>query len=79
MEFTSYFWALILLPFEPKQTAKDIFALLVHHTVTIYLIYLSYMYSLHRIGIVIAMLHDFADPFMEIAKITLYSGRTVVI
>jgi hypothetical protein len=75
MEFASYLFALMLMPFEPKQSVKDYVALLIHHASTLYLIWVSYVYSFHRIGFVIAFLHDLSDPFMEIAKITLYSGR----
>jgi hypothetical protein len=75
MEFASYFFALILMPFEPKQTVMDYAALLVHHASTLFLIWTSFIYGFHRIGFVVAFLHDLSDPFMEIAKITLYSGR----
>lgn len=77
-QIAGYIFQFLLLPFEPKQTATDILALSVHHSSTLFLLWNSYIYSFHRIGIVIALLHDLSDPFMEIAKVTLYSGRAAV-
>jgi hypothetical protein len=75
MELSSYAFALIVMPFEPKQSLVDYAALIVHHSSTIFLIWTSYIYGFHRVGIVVAFLHDLADPFMEIAKVNLYIGR----
>ncbi|KAI8900253.1 TRAM/LAG1/CLN8 homology domain-containing protein [Globomyces pollinis-pini] len=75
LELAGYLYTLLLMPFEPKQTALDIIALLIHHGSTIFLLWNSYIFSLHRIGIIIATLHDVSDPFMELAKLILYSGR----
>jgi hypothetical protein len=74
-----YFYAFLLMPFEPKQTVADYAALSVHHASTIFLLWKSYVGGWFRIGIVIATLHDLSDPFMEIAKIFLYAGRSTVI
>jgi hypothetical protein len=78
MELSSYAFALILMPFEPKQTVMDYLALLIHHASTLFLIWTSYIYGFHRVGIVVAFLHDLADPFMEIAKMNLYIGNSKV-
>lgn len=67
----SVFW-------EAEQTRLDLLVMLVHHFSTIFLLGMSYHYNLHRIGSVIVLLHDVADPFMELAKILLYSGYSSV-
>ncbi|KAI8900255.1 TLC domain-containing protein [Globomyces pollinis-pini] len=74
IELAGYMYSIVLMPFEPKQYAKDVIAMLIHHTSTILLLGFSYYYSCHRIGIVIAALHDISDPFMELAKLVLYAG-----
>jgi hypothetical protein len=78
MELSSYAFAVLVMPFEPKQSFIDYAALLIHHASTIFLIWTSYIYGFHRVGIVVAFLHDLADPFMEIAKVNLYVGNTKV-
>ncbi|KAJ3198786.1 Ceramide synthase 3 [Dinochytrium kinnereticum] len=35
----------------------------------------SYLLGFYRIGSVILLLHDFADPFMEVAKMFVYMGN----
>ncbi|KAI8848607.1 TLC domain-containing protein [Chytridium lagenaria] len=59
--------------FDPKQ--KDIVALLIHHITTVVIILASYFLGLYRIGAVILLLHDVSDPFMEIAKMFVYTGN----
>ena len=66
------------MPFEAKQTKADYMALFVHHSSTLFLLWVSYIYSFHRIGTVIAFLHDLADPWMEVAKLVLYTGNNQV-
>ena len=73
-----YLFALAVMPFEPKQKVTDYIALIIHHGVTLYLLYTSYTMGFFRVGVVIAFLHDLSDPFMEIAKIALYSKRNKV-
>ena len=73
-----YLYALLMMPFEPAQKVADYFVLLVHHGVTLYLLWTSYTMGFFRVGVVIAFLHDLSDPFMEIAKVALYSKRTKV-
>ncbi|KAJ3416365.1 Ceramide synthase 4 [Chytridiales sp. JEL 0842] len=68
--FASYLYQTLLLGILPKQ--KDFFAMIVHHLATLFLIGMSYTYGLFRVGAVILILHDAADPFMEIAKCFLY-------
>jgi ceramide synthetase len=74
-----YIYAFLMMPFEPRQKVSDYIALIVHHSATLCLLYFSYILGYFRVGMVIAFLHDLSDPFMEIAKIALYSGRNAVI
>lgn len=64
---------LVYLPFEPIKL-KDFKVYTVHHMVTLFLVHFSYMYGFHRIGCAILLVHDVADPFMEVAKCALYKG-----
>jgi TLC domain len=79
MEMAGYLYTILIMPFEAKQTKTDYLAYMIHHGSTLFLLWVSYIYSFHRIGVVIAFLHDFADPWMEYAKIIFYSGRVKVI
>ncbi|KAI8900252.1 TLC domain-containing protein [Globomyces pollinis-pini] len=74
MQIGGYIYACLLIPFEPKQNKRDILALVVHHAVTITLIWLAYTQSFQRSGTIVAVLHDISDPIMEFAKIILYAG-----
>ncbi|KAJ3367368.1 Ceramide synthase 3 [Kappamyces sp. JEL0680] len=75
LEMAGYAYSILIMPFEARQTKADYIAYLIHHSSTLFLMWVSYIYSCHRIGVVITFLHDIADPWMEIAKLTLYSGR----
>ncbi|KAJ3201280.1 Ceramide synthase 3 [Dinochytrium kinnereticum] len=73
MSFGSCAYMLFSAFTEPKQ--KDFVALLIHHIATVVVIMASYVLGLYRIGAVIMLLHDVSDPFMEIAKMFVYTGR----
>jgi len=62
----SFFMVLI----EPKR--KDFLVMEVHHLVTIALVYLSYVAAYVRIGGVIMILFDIADPPLHLAKQFVY-------
>ncbi|RKO86832.1 TRAM/LAG1/CLN8 homology domain-containing protein, partial [Blyttiomyces helicus] len=76
MCFGSYAYGSISLFFEARQ--KDFVLMIVHHVVTLLLIQLSYFRGFHRIGGVVLFLHDISDPFMEAAKMALYTGHNKV-
>lgn len=46
-----------------------------HHLITMFMILFSWYFKLFRVGALVLMLHDLSDPFMEVAKLMLYSGR----
>lgn len=52
--------------------------MLLHHIVSFFLVYISYTWGAFRIGAVILLLHDLADPFMELAKCFLYAGKQLM-
>ncbi|KAJ3280129.1 Ceramide synthase 3 [Borealophlyctis nickersoniae] len=71
--FGHYAYASIAIFFEPRQ--KDFPLMIIHHAVTLFLVYFSYLWGLVKIGVVILFLHDLSDPVMEFAKMSLYTGR----
>ncbi|KAJ3113365.1 hypothetical protein HDU96_003501 [Phlyctochytrium bullatum] len=73
VSFGSCAYMLFSVFFDPKQ--KDFAALMIHHIATVTVIAVSYLYGFYRIGAVILLLHDVSDPFMEIAKMFVYTGR----
>ncbi len=51
---------------------KDYWVMLVHHLSTIALIASSYHFNVYRVGVMVMLLHDWCDPFLEIAKLLKY-------
>lgn len=51
---------------------KDYWATMSHHWVTLLLITFSYAMGFNKVGLVIMLLHDVADPFLELAKLGNY-------
>ena len=48
---------------------------MIHHVVTVGLLVYSYYVNLTRIGIMIMLLHDVSDIFLEAAKLSRYCRR----
>ncbi|OVA12524.1 TRAM/LAG1/CLN8 homology domain [Macleaya cordata] len=46
-----------------------------HHVATLILIVLSYIFRFARVGSVVLALHDASDVFLEVGKMSKYSGR----
>ncbi|KAJ3234679.1 hypothetical protein HDU81_001217 [Chytriomyces hyalinus] len=55
-----------------RTSETDFAAMVLHHASTIAVITASYIFGFTRIGIIILLLHDCSDPFMEYAKCSLY-------
>ena len=53
----------------PLLPLQDFPVLLLHHTVTISLLLISYTINMVPIGLVIALLHDVADIFLEVVVV----------
>ncbi|OWM90338.1 ASC1-like protein 1 [Punica granatum] len=53
---------------------SDMLVTMAHHVSTVLLLVLSYMFRFARVGAVVLALHDVTDVFMEVAKMSKYSG-----
>jgi hypothetical protein len=71
LETGHYLHLLVAEFFDIKK--KDFVQMTIHHTVTLFLLYLSYMMNFTRIGVLVLVLHDASDVFLELAKLCNYS------
>ena len=55
-----------------EERHKDYVMMYVHHLVTILLVWASYSNNYMRVGVVILLLHDFSDIFLDLLKICNY-------
>lgn len=62
-----------LLVFEEKR--NDFWATFWHHVATVILIGYSFALGWTKVGLVIMILHDVCDPFLELAKIAKYANQ----
>lgn len=76
LETGYYIYSTVAVFFEPKM--KDRNQLFVHHIFTTFLLVSSYLGNTTKFGVPIMLLHDVADPPMELAKLCLYSGYELV-
>jgi hypothetical protein len=76
LETGHYLFNTVAVFFEPKM--KDRTQMFIHHLFTSFLLLSSYAGQTTRFGVPIMLLHDIADPFMELAKLFLYSGNEFV-
>jgi ceramide synthetase len=65
-----FYTTLSLVCFDVKR--KDYYALLIHHFVTICLIYFSWFFGYVRVGTIVFICMDIVDVFLEAAKFTNY-------
>jgi len=65
-----YVQAFLMVLLEPRR--KDFVQMQLHHAVTVLLIYVSYSYGFVRVGVVIMVLLDVADPPLHLAKLVTY-------
>lgn len=76
METGYYIFSCFAVFFEPKM--KDRNQMFVHHLFTTFLLISSYVGNTTKFGVPIMLLHDLADPFLELSKLCLYSGYEFV-
>ena len=62
-----------LIMFETRR--KDFYELLIHHSVTILLIVMSYCAAQHRIGLNVLIIHDFSDILLYGTKVAHYLDK----
>ncbi|KAL3699577.1 hypothetical protein R1sor_017599 [Riccia sorocarpa] len=72
-----YIYSIFALVFWETRR-KDFGVSMSHHVVTLALIIVSYWVRLGRVGSIVLALHDASDIFLEIAKLTKYSGSEVI-
>ena len=51
---------------------QDFWEMFVHHVATLALLVLSWTNHMHRMGSFVLMVHDFADHWLELAKLFRY-------
>jgi len=73
MYVARYAQALVSVMLEFKR--KDFLEMVVHHVVTILVIYVSYIYGWNRVGVVVMFLLDPADVPLHLAKLCKYTAE----
>lgn len=68
-QISFYLIQIFLLQFDSK--AKDSLLMIIHHIITLLLLVYSYRVNLSRIGLIIMILHDINDPFLQTARLLL--------
>jgi ceramide synthetase len=69
----SFYWSLSFSQFFDVRR-KDFWEMFIHHNTTICLIMFSWTAHFTRIGTLVMILHDCADPLLELAKLFRYAG-----
>ena len=67
----SNYWSLVVSQFFDVRR-KDFWGMFIHHLATISLLNLSYISNYIRIGVLVQVLHDSADIFLEAGKCLKY-------
>lgn len=68
-----YFQCSVSVLLEPKR--KDMLEMMVHHVVTVLVVFISYVYGWNRIGVVVMVLLDPADVPLHLAKLCKYTAE----
>lgn len=71
LQITQYLHLLIAEFVSLKK--KDFIQMTIHHCVTLLLLFISYMMNFTRIGVLILVIHDASDVFLEFAKLCNYT------
>jgi len=69
----AFYWSLFITQFFDVKR-KDFWEMFVHHVATLALLVLSWTNHMHRMGSVVLLVHDFADHWLELAKLFRYAG-----
>ncbi|WAQ95002.1 CERS2-like protein, partial [Mya arenaria] len=64
----SFYWGLVFTLFSDTKR-KDFTQMAVHHFATLVLIYFSWMMNLVRMGTLVLLLHDAADPILAVCTL----------
>ena len=68
----SFYWSMLLAMVWNKDFGNGNKELIVHHIVTMMLFYFSWSINIVRMGSLVVLVHDIADPFMNMAKMAKY-------
>ena len=69
----SFYWSLSICQFFDVKR-KDFWEMMIHHNATILLMMFSWSGHFTRIGTLVMILHDMADPLLELAKMFRYAN-----
>ncbi|XP_005094083.1 ceramide synthase 2 [Aplysia californica] len=70
----SFYWSLLFaVLFRQDYKKKDKNEMVLHHVVTILLLYFSWAVNMVRVGSLVVVVHDVADPWLNIAKMAKYA------
>ena len=69
----SFYWSLSICQFFDVKR-KDFLEMMIHHNATILLMMFSWSGHFTRIGSLVMILHDMADPLLELAKMFRYAN-----
>lgn len=69
-----FYWALIISHFSFDLKKSDYWQMLLHHGITIFLLFISFSINFVKIGTLILLSHDFTDIFIELCKLIKYAG-----
>ena len=72
----AFYWSLFFTQFSDVKR-KDFTEMFIHHLATLALLTLSWTTQMHRIGSLVILVHDFADHWMELAKMARYANLNV--
>ncbi|GJQ10289.1 hypothetical protein GpartN1_g2080.t1 [Galdieria partita] len=70
MEAGYYCGALLFLSFDTRRS--DFMEFVIHHSSTIFLVFISYLFGYVRIGLYILCIHDASDILLYLAKVLYY-------
>lgn len=70
----AFYWSLILSLMKDHRR-KDFTELVIHHVATIILLYFSWFMNFVRVGTLVLVAHDAADPWLAFAKMCNYTKK----
>jgi len=73
LELSFYCHAALAIAFEQRR--KDFLQLVVHHIATVTLVFVSYWFRYHRIGLIILLTHNISDVFLYGGKALHYAAK----
>lgn len=73
VQIAFYVWMTLCLAWDIKR--KDTYQMGIHHLATLVLLITSYNYACSHIGCLVMLVHDLADPFLELAKMANYAKK----